>query len=542
MFDFRGFINALIGKKNGDPVGDLKSATIWVQELPEADIHRAQAEIIKALVSINDNKKTPLKERIRILLYLDEKARHLQETLCREYLLHADQAEAQEKFYLPTILGFWHEMGGAYQICIRSFAESPSNGRIRAQLPLLTARALHYAAMQAKWCYIRYLPVENSVWRALNRLYRYSEREQFNNVTLTLYPNQGEATTCMSEYLQALLLHAANPESLLPLQIDMVDKWLDSWAKSITLETDFRPHRQLYAVNLSDTKPGKRLRRNMLGEKYRYWGVGLLLVLINKTIEQLKAGELPVRLKLGEDCRLPACLDLIELVAKRWAGQGGTRKHDRQANVKVVQVVQGLMEVLIQLKPGAAKAVPPPSDGVEYKITAGSGAPPFAQKSSADGELFEPATEQWMMENESLSGYGASLSAQNGNQLRIGALIGLKPEAKKQFAIGIVRRMHKNTANKVYVGIQTLTQTPVLVQLHPIEGQGRQGGHLDAIYVPELPQAKIERSLLIANDAYTRGKLLQLRAQGRAYTVRLQQIFEQSTDYARVSFDVLAKH
>ena len=85
----------------------------------------------------------------------------------------------------------------------------------------------------------------------------------------------------------------ANPESLQPQQINQVDGWLDTWAKSVSLETQFRPHRQLYAVNLGDTKPARSLRRNMLGEKYRYWGVGLLLVTIDKTVEQLKGGELP---------------------------------------------------------------------------------------------------------------------------------------------------------------------------------------------------------------------------------------------------------
>ncbi len=547
MFDFRSFINALVGKKSGDPVGDLKSATIWVQELPEADIHRAQSEIIKALASINDNKKTALKERIRVLLYLDEKARDLQETLCRQYLLHADQPDAQEKFYLPTILGFWNEMGAAYQICIRSFAESPTSSRLRAQLPLLTARALHNFAMQAKWSYIRYLPVESSVWRTLNRLYRFAEREQFHTNSLTLYPHQTDETTCTAEYIQALMLYAANPENLLPLQIEMVDKWLDSWAKSISLESDFRPHRQLYAVNLSDTKPARRLRRNMLGEKYRYWGVGLLLVLISKTIEQLKNGELPVRLKLGEDCRLPVCLDLIELVAKRWAGQGGARKHDRKPNVRVVQVVQGFMEIMIQLKPGSSKPrAPMVGDNVDYQIMQGSASslPSHHKPSTVGSELFELATEQWMMENESLSGYGASLNA-NGNgrsNLKIGMLIGLKPEAKKLFALGVARRIQKNAAMKIYVGIQTLTQAPVLVHLQVMPGQGKRTSSLDAIYVPEMVQAKIDRSLLISPEAYARGRLMELRAQGRAYTIRFQQILEQSDDYARVNFDVLAKH
>ena len=59
MFDFSGLINAILRKKSDDPVGDIKSATIWVQELPLADVHSAHIEIVRALSSINENKKMP---------------------------------------------------------------------------------------------------------------------------------------------------------------------------------------------------------------------------------------------------------------------------------------------------------------------------------------------------------------------------------------------------------------------------------------------------------------------------------------------------
>ena len=49
MFDFKGLINALLRRPADEGVNDLKSATIWVQELPEGDVHQAQAEIIRPL-------------------------------------------------------------------------------------------------------------------------------------------------------------------------------------------------------------------------------------------------------------------------------------------------------------------------------------------------------------------------------------------------------------------------------------------------------------------------------------------------------------
>lgn len=534
MFDFKGLINALLRKKSDDPVGDLKSATIWVQELPKSDICQAQQEIIKALASLNTNPATSLRERIRILLYLDEKARSLQETLCREYLTAIDEPAAPARQHLPTILQFWEEMANGYRLCIRIFSKNAGNAKIREQMPLLTAKALHYCAMQAKWCHLRYLPVEPRIWRQLHRLYQFAELEKFDRAPLRLYPQQDD-TTCAAEYLQAMMLHLVNPASLLPAQIDMVDFWLDSWSKSLVIESNFRPHRQLYAVNLGDLKPARKLRRNMLGEKYRYWGIGLLLVTINKLIEQLKQGELPARLKLSENCRLPGCFDLIDEVSRRWAGQGSTRKHERIAAEKTLLAVQGLANIVSHLKGRSQTGMTATYRIQDNAMDGQTIAPP-----SGEGELFEETAQQWQVENESLSGYGVTFTRNGAAQLKIGTLISLKGATTQNLAIGIVRRISNETPRQVRAGIQTLSQTPVLVALLPLPGE--KGKPATAIYLPELPKLQLGRSLLLPSEIYAQGRLVQLKAQGKAYTIRLQKQGECGDDYVRTGFDVVAKH
>jgi hypothetical protein len=529
-------------KKSDDPVGDLKSATVWVQELPLADVHRAHIEIVRALSSINENKKMPLKERIRVCMYLNEKAQGLQDKLTRDYLSAMDDLHAVERNYLHTILAFWDEMAVAYQICIRSFAHDPST-KLWPTIHIITARALHFYAMQAKWAHLRYLPVEGSVWRNLHRLYLFAERENFDKTAIKLFPDRSDETNCLSEYMQPLMLQLANPESLQPMQINQLDQWLNTWTKSLTLERQFRPQRQLYAVNLGDTKPARSLRRNMLGEKYRYWGVGLLVVTIDKAIEQLKNGELPARLGLGEDCRLPQCLDLIETVERRWSKKDVQRKHERTPNVKVVHVVQGLADIIAQLKPGA-KIRRKKGETIGYQVIGLTvGGTPIDSDTQSEGHLFEPVLEQWIMENESVSGYGVTLNPSAHGGLRIGTLIGLKPEKAPHFLIGVVRRMNKNPSSKTYVGIETLCQTPIPVELHPLpSGDQPAGRHTEAIYLLEMPQAQIARSLLLPCNSAQLGHLMQLKAQGKIYTIRLQKILEENPDYCRVAFDVLARH
>ncbi|MBU0593718.1 MAG: hypothetical protein KKH74_08290 [Gammaproteobacteria bacterium] len=531
MFDFKGLINALLRKTSDDPVGDLKSATIWVQELPQNDIHQAQQEIVKALGGLNRNADTSLKERIRVLLYLDDKASSLQETLCREYLAATDDPDNASRQLLPTILQFWEEMGAGYEQCIRSFAKNSGSTKIREQLPLLTAKALHFHAMQAKWSHMRYLPVEAHVWRRLHRLFLFAEQEKIDRIPVRLQPQQDD-TSCASEYLQPMMLHLANPASLRPAQIESIDLWLDSWAKSLVIESDFRPHRQLYAVNLGDTKPARKLRRNMLGEKYRYWGIELMLVTITKIVEQLKQGELPARLKLGEDCRLPSCLELIEEVMERWSGQSTTRKHARVTAEKSLLVMQNFANIVSYLQSGK-------NSGVTATFSVENTNTKTALKPSGEPELFEPGAQQWQVENESLSGYGVTFTRNSKEPLKIGTLVGLKAAIGKSFAIGIVRRISNEPPRKVHAGIQTLSQTAIVVELHPLPGE--QGAPSPAIYLPDLPKLQLGRSLLLLTTAHTPARLVQLKAQGKTYTIRLQAAVERGPDYVQTGFDVVAK-
>jgi cyclic-di-GMP-binding protein len=390
--------------------------------------------------------------------------------------------------------------------------------------------------MQAKWAHILYMPVDPKVWRQMHRLYLFAEREAFDRAPVHLYPLQDE-TTCASEYLQAMMLHLANPASLLPAQIAMVDTWLDSWAKSLVIESNFRPHRQLYTTNLGDMKPARKLRRNMLGEKYRYWGVGLMLVTITKVVEQLKQGASPASLKLGEDCRLPSCYDLIEEVANRWAGQSSTRKHERSPVEKSLWVSQGLNNILAQLQGTRRRA----ATAATYSATDMpiGGQPAGAPVPSGEEDLFDAPAQQWQVEDESLSGFGVKFARDGATQLKIGTLVSLKERSAKHVAIGIVRRTVNEPPAQVRAGVQTLTQTPVLVELLPLPQE--KGELVYAIYLPELPKLQLGRSLLLPHEAYMQNKLVQLRAQGKTYTIRLQPAVERGLDYIQAGFDAVAK-
>ncbi|WP_137939252.1 hypothetical protein [Chitinivorax sp. B] len=538
MFDFKGLISALLRRPPADGVHNLKSATIWVQELPQGDIHQAQAEIVKTLAALNTNARMNLKERIKTILYLDEKAQPLQQSLCEDYI--ADTGFG--KHYLPTIMAFWTEMANAYKTCLRQYAEKPARG-VNTDLPVVTARGLYYFGMIAKWHHIRYLPVDGKVWRNLHRFYTFAEAEGFARNQVRLFPGE-LPTSCVREYLRPLMLELAVPASLLPGQILMVTHWLETWTDLLSLDSQVRPHRQLFAVNLDEPKPARKLRRNMVDSKYRYWSTDLLIERIEQVIEQLKQGELPARLGLSEAFRLPSGMDLLENIANRWSREGAsaTRKHERQREEKNIQVIHGLQKTLEQLRhPERFKQLRRNGKGnTGIEIIANS-APVISED---EPDMLSVELREWQMENASQYGIGASFTSDFDDDLAVGDLIGLKPQEQARFAIGIVRRIQKNIQGEVYVGIETINHTPVLVELHSAASGMTEQSLMttNAIYLPEADDGMLPRCLLMPTQDFETGKELQLKAQGKSFTIRLKHSIEQASDYTRAPFAVLAKH
>lgn len=537
MFDFKGLINALLRRPADEGVNDLKSATIWVQELPEGDVHQAQAEIIKTVAALNANQKIQTRERIRTILYLDDKAQRLQETLCRNYL----HDSAFGRHYLPTILSFWSEMASAYKTCLRHYAQKPVRS-VADELPKVTARGIHYYAMLAKWSHIRYLPVDSRVWRNLHRFYLFAETEGFADTQIKLYSNSSRQTTCAQQYLHPLMLQLAAPESLLVQQIDLVDHWLDQWSDLLVVERQIRPHRQLFAANLDEPKPGKKLRRNMIDAKYRYWSTDALIERIEQAMEQVRDGAVPAKLGLGEEFRAQSGLDLLETIANRWSREGAsiTRKHERTSRQKTVHVIQGLPAIVDKL------AHPEKLRSRRRKITSGSGntgfeiiGPTVPASPDTSPELFEANALEWHIENESQYGIGAKFFSDINLKLSIGELVGLRLEDQTRFVIGIVRRIQKNLDGQVYVGVETINQTPILVQLREA---GTDTDAFDAIYLPEADNGVIPRCVLIPPERFQSEQDLRLEAQGKSFTIRLKNVLETNEDYTRAKFGVLAKH
>lgn len=572
MFDFLPF-----GRKkqaSTDPLGTLKGATVWVQELPMGDTFAAHEKVIRALQEFNEKSDPPSLERLQVLMHIDEKAQALQHSLVQQYLINPRMSRQVESRLWNAIFTFSWQLARAYHVFIMSYVGDPNNSGVRREIPLITARAIRHFAMQAKWHYFRYETIGAKLWKHVHNLYRLAEYEEFDRKPVLLYPQCQRNTTCAEEYLQLLSLDVLNTNSLFPKQIEMVDSWLDSWAGALKLERSHDPERHVFCVNLGEDRGPRRVRKPAANGMLRFWGSEALLAQVSQARSALQSGETPAKLGLGEDCRLPACLDFIDRIALQWSlsGEGrARRKQERVARVKLIDVIKDFLEICAMVKQDN-EALSPKMQEDEQKVkisyeemldvrlygfvtqrTQAKLEQASRQQGTAQPLQVAAHHERWLMENESSAGFGATVDAMEKDWIRLGKLVGLKPERSQNWVVGVVRRLALLESGQRNVGIEVLSSKPVTVTLRA--SKPRHSGYtidgvdaldvvlpVSALYLAASGEDKNGVSLILDSVEYAPGRHFELSARSRSYSISLGRVIEKGDDWLRASFEVLKKN
>jgi len=564
MFEFMHFGR----KKATDPLSSLQAISQWLNELPLGDVYVAHDKIVKSLIEFNEKKEPLTKERLLVLMHLDQYGREKNETLSRQYLLNPRMAKSIESRLWNTIYSFQWEATRGYHAFIMDYISHPSNSKIKQYLPQITARVLQYFGEICKWHYFRFEQIDGKVWKRLHNLYRFAEFEEFETDALALYEGDSEKpTTCANLYLHVLMMDVLNTGSLFPKQTEMISDWLGGWTETMRLEKIYDPDKHVFQVDFSLGSGARRIRKIQNTDMCRYWGTRGLISRIEQIRAALLNGDVPAKLGLSEACRLPGCLDFLDDVAGQWAPtvQRIKRKHERNKVVKMIEVVHGLNEIYSQIKSdnelaalkssGADKGALSYDEMVDVHLYGfvtsrtqtklGADNPSEAQKIALH--------ERWVMENESERGYGATVNEVGDDWVRLGKLVGLKPDSSANWHIGVVRRLLKKSDSQFYVGMEVLVLTSVAVTLrakvkHPAGYRVEGIDSVDMLlpvagfYVPKDEEKDFQNSLIIEPGEFAAGRVFELIAGGKNYSISLGEILEKGDDWLRVAIEVLHKN
>jgi len=493
---------SLFGSKKPDhPMADIKEARKLLDELPSGDALKCADELSHWLESVMAEEGFKPEYRAQLIQLLDETAQIHLRKLVRDYLASPRLAKFQEMQLWTAIHDYWRRAAQAYVGCIDLYAAGAKGAdALKSSMPLLLARALRALAAQVKWMYVRYGPIDQSVWGVIAKVYALAETRKLAQSAVTLYSGVPGETTPEQEFLKAVMLSASSPDSLLPLEIELCERLVAHFCASFTLRLAQQPD-IAYWIDLASSQAPLRLARPpQHAPSLRFFAAGKALQDLESLIVTIKTtGNVPSQVNLGGSYPAETVLDVLEHLALYWSPRPPERKHQRHRVKSRLNVVHGYDGVLGLFGAG-------PSD-------------------SAD-------TETWIVEDVSAGGFGAGIPEIKGEWLKIGCLLGLQPEGGDTWVLGVIRRLQREIPLKGLVGIQTIARSAELVQLS-VSGTG--GGET-GILISDGSDAPGEARVLLRSGAFVPGQNMEY-AKGDATCLLMPQgVVESGEEYEVVRF------
>jgi len=542
------------GKRNDDPLTDIKAAARWLETLPIGDAFKCQQAIFKEIKRFNENSTQCTKDRLAIFMLLDERSRDLQDTLVHQYLRNPRMSRPVESQLWHAVYGLYWELARGYHTFVLHIAREAGKSHQDSVIPLITLRGLLAFGQLLKWRAIRYLPASEKLWLRLHNLYRIAESESFQRQSLRAYPDDASECSCETAYLHILMLNLADSGTLYPKQLDLLDRWLCGWHGMLQLDSQLDTNLHNFVVDLSADHGPRRVRKPDSDNPLRFWATADLLQKLDELRAGLQKGTSPAQLGLTENVRTSECLELLEYLQHQWSSLAAReqRRAPRESIKRLVDVAHGINAIVGQLKAADAPIkVSPYGSGLNYNEADDVQVYGFITDRTRErvSHLQMPAlpaspdVERWVMHDESKYGYGAIVESRDKDWLRVGALIGIKTHDASQWQIGVVRRLSRVSDDTSSVGIETLVEKPTLTMLYDTTTPGYTVNGFDNSGVT-LPHS----ALWLAGDAgagsviidpvhFTPGKVFQVHGAPERKLIALGSPLERSEGWMRVAFE-----
>jgi hypothetical protein len=155
-----------------------------------------------------------------------------------------------------------------------------------------------------------------------------------------------------------------------------------------------------------------------------------------------------------------------------------------------------------------------------------------AHRSVASRGLAVPAA-TWTVENVSIGGIRARLPMAPEEQLRIGSLLGMRPEGGDNWLVGVVRRFVRSSDMQASAGVETLSRKPICATI--------QGETPAPALLLDAPEEGESLRLALPAATYEPGQRIACDVLGTRLDLEPVELVERGVEFDLVRYRVLAE-
>ncbi|MDE2208880.1 MAG: hypothetical protein KGJ99_04050 [Betaproteobacteria bacterium] len=551
-----------------DPMASAKSAAAWLTDLPSLDIVARQQLVLRAFDGMRQSPRPFDAARVQAVLHVDAALGGDRRKLFKQYVETLDSTPKVAERVWQASFDLAQAFIGAYQTAIETALVPSSYARWKPQLPVLFARLIHYYGTDAKLRVSRHEHWIPAKWVELHRAYLRATELGLERVPTQPGSVAGAGTqwTIEQEYVYVLLVHQLNTGNLSAGNLDWVLTQFRAWSRRLELVAMPKSMEGFFIDVAGRTGLVRRTGQDS-GAMLRYLDTTPLCDQLDMTLAALRHSEAtdqgPVsavnqqRGMILEKAR-PAIAPNLNL---------DMRRDPRISCIHAARVRIGLARILKELSTqesaGTAEAqIEDTRSGEQIEVYAVAGAARSQQRASSESDTLSVSLAQfpeslWQVKDRSVAGLRICASGGVGQTLMLGALAAVRESIRRQWALGVVRRVNKMSNDEVEAGLSVIAERVVAVGLYTLRGSRDNlgievngvdalslGPRFDGLYLPppSRPDKPLTvKSVIIPTPEYAEGRKLILATSHSIYTVALRQLVEQRADWSWVAIQVVDK-
>lgn len=501
------------GSRHDHPMADLKEARRLVAELPSGDPIKALEELAHWFEAARGESSFAPAHRAQLALLLDEAGQPVARRLGREYVGAQRLSKVQEIRWWNALAGFWRESAQTFVDSLKSFEAGEKGGdALKGSVGLLAVRALRALGTQMKWLYIRYGPLEQSVWGTAGGVLGLAEWRKVVRAPVKVYAGIPGDSTPEQEFLRMVLLSVGSPDSLLPLEIEIADRLIAAFVPGLVVTASPQVESTYWVDIAAGSPPLRHARPPEKVTTVRYISTAPAAAKAAAHHEAVvRARALPVELGLGDAYELGPVADVLAHLALNWSAQPPARRHERHRVKARLTVAPGFDGALDMLQPNASLA--PAREG----------------------------TESWIVENVSAGGFGAVVTQAPRDWVKIDGLVALQPEGGTNWVLGVIRRITREQVSQAGIGIQTVARAPTPVEMRVQAGNVLGLDSEIGILAAPLRPGDRETRIVTRAGVHVPGQHLVLECDGRSYVLVPKAVAERGADYELLDCGVMMR-
>ena len=473
---------------------------------PKNDAHKSLMELTEWLESLMASAEFKLDHQCAVLRLVDDAAQPHVRKLARDYFTPTEISKFQEN-RLWMALGNWSgEASTAYFTLFTGFCSAEKgSSTIRAQVPLLVARAVNAIMWQIKLTAAHYDRVDSLCWVNLMQLYKHAEQQQYLDTPVSLYPGLAGNTSVRLEVGHLLVWYDSGLSALSPLSMHLTERLVEYYRSTIDIHAELAQHNR---ISFDLAQPGEPTRINTgatIHPAMRFIAAPSMQPRLEDLMKVLKKGLVPEDLNLGGNYSAEVVGEAVQHLLNYLAAPPVRRNARRAADV-TLSVVNGFDRVI--------------------------------ERTAALMGFDEKPQMRWITEEISVGGFSTSLPVKGSESIGIGSLLGMQPEGVPHWGVAVVRRLLRKNENQMNVGAEILANrvAGVILNYGGVSGEAIEAGQAALWLFSKENESAGEVQLLMKADTFSPGRSLKILLNGKEYLLLPIGLQERGLDYDLARF------